>query len=339
VYQFTPDEIDQRRAHHQAVKQGADDVGVKRIGNLGEIAFEQFCREYLPTEMWEWENEDAIRRCNSESFSGHDFRVFDYEVDVKTSRDVSAFLPESLVEADSEDDIIVMAWHRDNEDSLILLGWEHVKTLQSKVETEEQFSGESPAKLEHLATRPMNDLQDLGPNTANMNQKPENPFQPGDRVRKREDADASVGVVIEVLPPETQVELYGQELDGEAVRVAFPDSLDEGPGDWRDISPALLSSYCDDQDISLYTYKHENLQFAENPFTVGDYVIKSSHDDPNLAVVVSTDREKETVTVVYEGPRGDEITPEHLAAHCEDEDLSTYEYPHEDVEFADTETY
>ena len=332
MYQFCPDEVDQNRAHHQAVKQGADDVDVKRIGNLGEIAFEQFCREYLPAEMWEWENEEAMRRCNPESFSGHDFEVFGYEVDVKTSRDVSSFLPETLVENDSDDDIIVMAWHRDNEDSLILLGWERVETLKSKVETEERFSGNSPEKLEHLATRPMNDLQDLGPNTANMNQTPENPFQPGDRVQKRDDEDASVGVVIEVLPPETQVELYGQELDGEAVRVAFPSSLDEGPGDWRDISSALLSSYCDDQDINLYTYKHENLKFAENPYTVGDYVIKSSHDDPNLAVVVDVDGYD--VSVVYGGPRGDEVEPVNLSDHCQKEGLSQYEYTENELQFA-----
>jgi len=81
MYRFTPDEIDHERAHHQAVIQGADDLDVKRIGNLGELAFEQFCREYLPVEMWDWENEEAIRRCNSESFSGHDFEVFGYTVD------------------------------------------------------------------------------------------------------------------------------------------------------------------------------------------------------------------------------------------------------------------
>ncbi|MFC6976481.1 hypothetical protein ACFQL1_20510 [Halomicroarcula sp. GCM10025709] len=298
MYEFTPDEIDRQRAHHQAVKQDADDVSVKRIGNLGEIAFEQFCREYLPAEMWEWKNEDAIRRCNPESFAGHDFEVFGYEVDVKTSRDVAAFHPETLIENDSEDDIVVMVWHRDNEDSLILLGWERIETLESKVETEQQFSGNSPAKLEHLAAQSMNELRDLGPNTANMNQKPENPFQPGDRVEKRGEEDSSVGVVVEVLPPETQIELYGQELDGEGVRVAFPSSLDEGPGDWRDISPALLSSYCDDQDIDLYTYKHENLQYAENPFTVGDYVIKSSHNEPDPATIVEVSNNH--VKVIYE---------------------------------------
>jgi len=334
VYQFTPDEIDKQRAHHQAVKQDAEDVAVKRIGNLGEIAFEQFCREYLPAEMWEWNNEAAIRRCNPESFAGHDFEIFGYEVDVKTSRDVSAFLPESLVEADSEDDIIVMIWHRDNEDSLILLGWERVETLQSKVATEQEFSGDSPAKLDHLATRSMNELQDLGPNTANMNQTPENPYRPGDRVQKRTD-DSSLGVVIEVLPPETQIEVYGQELDGEAVRVAFPSALDQGPGDWRDIPAALLSSYCDDQDIDLYTYKHDSLTFAENPYTVGDYVIKSSHDDPNMAVVVDIDDDSDQITVVYEGPRGDEVPPKELSDHCAAHDLSTYEYAHTELEFAD----
>ncbi|MFB6150359.1 MAG: hypothetical protein ABEJ40_00995 [Haloarculaceae archaeon] len=332
MYQFTPDEIDRTRADYQAERQGDGDVDAKRVGNLGELAFEQFCREYLPTEMWEWENEDAIRRCNPESYCGHDFLVFDYEVDVKTSRDISAFLPEELVENDSDDDIIVMAWHRDKEDSLILLGWERVETLESKVRTQAEFSGDEPEKLKHLATRPMNDLQDLGPNTANMNQKPENPFSPGDRVEKRGEADPSVGVVVEVLPPETKIELYGQELDGEAVRVAFPSSLDEGPANWREFHDALLSSYCDDQDVSLYTYKHENLKFAENPYTVGDYVIKSSHDDPDTAVVVECGEE---VTVTFESHLGNEVAPASLGEHCENEGIPTYSYSHTELEFAD----
>jgi len=334
MYQFTPDEIDRRRAHHQAVKQGADDVSMKRIGNLGEIAFEQFCREYLPTEMWEWMNEDAIRRCNPESFSRHDFEVFGYEVDVKTSRDVSAFLPSRLVENDSDDEIVVMAWHRDDEDSLTLLGWEWVETLITKVETQAEYSGKEPAKLKHIAMQPMNGLNDLGPNTAFMNQKPENPFSPGNRVVKRGDDDASVAVVVEVLPPETQVELYGQELDGEAVRVAYPSSLDEGPGDWRTIDDALLSSYCDDQDIKLYTYKHENLQFAENPFTSGDYVIKSSHDDPDTAVVVEVDDRNGRVSVSFESRLIEgEISPGELSRYCEENSISTYSYSCEQLEF------
>lgn len=132
----------------------------------------------------------------------------------------------------------------------------------SKVETEEQYSGEEPEKLDHLAMRPMNELLDLGPNTAHMNQTPENPFSPRDRVTRKGDEDSSEAVVVEILSPESQIELYGQEFDGEAVRVAFPSSLDEGPGDWKEIHPALWSSYCDDQDIKLYTYKHSNPKFA-----------------------------------------------------------------------------
>ncbi|AWB26916.1 hypothetical protein HARCEL1_03915 [Halococcoides cellulosivorans] len=263
MYEFSPDEIDRTRADYQA-KQHESDKRVKRVGNLGELAFEQFCREYLPTEMWEWANEDAIRRCNEENYTSHDFRVFGYDIDVKTSRDVSAFRPQTLVEGDTDDDIIVMAWHRDKEDSLILIGWEFVRTLVSKVETQEEYSGDEPDKLRHIPTRPMNDLNDLGPNTAFLNQKPSNPFEPGDRVQKAGDSDASEAIVVEVLPPETQVELYGQEINGEAVRVAFPSSFDDTPMALENIPAALLASYCDDQDIRVYTYKHENLEFAES---------------------------------------------------------------------------
>jgi len=258
VYQYTPDKIDKRRAHHQAVKQGADDVDKKRIGNLGEFAFEQFCREFLPAELWEWENETAMRKCNPESFAGHDFEVFGYEIDIKTSRDVSAFLPERLVKLDSDDDIIVMVWHRDNEDSLILLGWERVNTLSSKIRTENEFSGEAPDKLDHLATRGMNELAGLGPNTANMSQKPEHEFEPGDKVRPDKKANSSGGIVVEVLPPDSM-----DSYKGEPVNVAFKNSLEQGPGDWKDIDAALLASYCDDQNIRCYTYSHYNLEFAE----------------------------------------------------------------------------
>ncbi|WP_350355492.1 hypothetical protein [Halorarius litoreus] len=334
MYRYTPDEVDRQRANHQAVKQGGGDVDVKRIGNLGELAFEQFCREYLPVEMWEWKNDEAMRYCNTESFSSYDFEVFGYEVDVKTSRDVSAFLPATILDNDPDDEIVVMVWHRDNEDSLILLGWERIETLKSKVASQEQYSGEEPEKLDHLAARPMNELMDLGPNTAFMNQKPENPFSPGDRVIKSGDDDASVAVVVDLLPPEKNVGVYGQQMDGEAVRVAFPSSLDAGPGDWRDIHPALYASYCHDQDIKLYDYKHTNLEFASNPYVPGDLVIKKSHDDPDEAIVVERISDNE-VSVVYLGQLDDsKIYPAELLDYCESNGVSTYSYESEDVVFA-----
>jgi len=265
MYTFEPDDIDTQRAAHQALLQGCEgeEQKQKRIGNLGEIAFERFCREYLPVEMWTWKNEEAIRRCNPESFSSYDFEVFGYEVDVKTSRDISAFKPQALVEADSDDDIIVMVWHRDNEDELILVGWEWVKSLITKVEMDEEYTGDTPAKLEPISMNQMNELIDLGPNTAHLNQIPENPFTPGDRVEKIEDHRGDPAVVIEVLPPETEASIYGNTMTEEGVNVAFQPHLDKGPGDWKTIDAGKLASYCDDQNIRMYTYKHSNLKFAE----------------------------------------------------------------------------
>ncbi|MFP4632141.1 MAG: hypothetical protein ACLFMT_01730 [Halobacteriales archaeon] len=334
MYIYSPDEIDRQRAHHQALIQGADDLDAKRVGNLGELAFEQFCREYLPVEMWEWKNEESIRRCNPDSYTGYDFEVFGYEIDVKTSRDVSAFQPEKVLENDADDDIVVMAWHRDREDALILLGWERVETLESKARTQELYSGEEPEKLAHLSARPMNEIQDLGPNTAHMNQKPQNPFRPGERVVKAEDEDPSVAVVVEVLPPEKEVNLYGNTMDGEAVSVAFPNMLDDGPGDWREIHPAKLASYCDDQEIKLYTYKHTNLEYADSPLVPGDYVIKPDYEDPDLARVVDVetnlgDAEAEIAFIKHledavDDPRG--LEPQRLESICEDAGVRTYSY-------------
>lgn len=125
---------------------------------------------------------------------------------------------------------------------------------------------------------------------------------------------------------------------GEAVRVAFPSTLDSGPGDWRDIDSALLSSYCDDQDIKLYNYKHTNLEFATNPFTPGDRVVKSSHDEPDVAVVIDGGEGPAdgSVTVVYSGQLGEkEIPPVDLASHCEEHQIKQYSYSQADVDWAE----
>ena len=340
MYRYRPDEIDRERAHHQALKQvtetGTGDVDVKRIGNLGELAFETFCREYLPVEMWHWENDEAMRFCNPESFASHDFEIFGYTVDVKTSRDVSAFLPRSLNEADPDDDIIIMAWHRDNEDALMLLGWVRTRTLASKVMTEAEYEGDSPSKLDHLSIRPMNELIDLGPNTAHMNQRPSSPFVPGDRVIKTGEDDPSVGVVIDVLPPEHEANIMGQTMEGEAIQVTFPSRLDAGPGDWRTIHPAKLASYCDDQDIRLYTYKHTNLDVAPNPYVAGDRVIKTSHDDPDVAIVIG--QNNGDVRVAYEGQLENEtVSPDELPEYCDSNSLSLYSYAADELAFVGVE--
>lgn len=338
MYRYTPDEIDRHRAEQQADRHGGDDVAAKRIGNLGELAFEQFCREYLPVELWTWTNADAIRYGTQDSFLGHDFEVFGYEVDVKTSRDISAFLPEALLDADPNDDVVVMVWHRDNEDSLMLLGWERVETLASKAESQERYSGDTTAKLDHLAVRPMNELIALGPNTAYLNQTPENPFTPGDRVVRADDIDPAVAVVVEAFPPEAEVKVYGSTIDGETVEVAYPSALDGGPSDWRELPPGLLAAYCRDHDIPLWDFKHTNLEYASNPFVPGDHVVKTSHDDPDVAVVVASGGNGggEVLEVVYLGQfEGGVAPPGELLAVVTAEGLKRYSYSPDELAPAD----
>jgi len=57
---------------------------------------------------------------------------------------VSAFLPRKILDNDPDDDIIVMAWHRDDEDALMLLGWTRVDTLKSKVEADDSYAADNP---------------------------------------------------------------------------------------------------------------------------------------------------------------------------------------------------
>jgi hypothetical protein len=249
MYRYTPDEIDRVRASHQAEWNNDSNIDEKRVGNLGEMAFETFLRQYVPTEMWEWMNADALRNCNPESYEPYDFDVFGYAVDVKTSRDVSAFRPSNLLAIDDTDDIIVMVWHRDNEDALILLGWERIETLRSKVETE--YEGKTLEQLDHLPARSMTQLLDLGPSTAQMNQRIECDFAIGDRVQPADDDDPTVGVVVDLLP--TDLTSFG------SVVVAFEPDLTDGPGDWEDLHPAKLASYTDDQSIRTWNYSQDRL--------------------------------------------------------------------------------
>ncbi len=50
----------------------------------------------------------------------------------------------------------------------------------------------------------MNQLLELGPSTAQMDQRPKNPFSPGDRVQKR-DGTGDEAIVIERVPPENLI--------------------------------------------------------------------------------------------------------------------------------------
>lgn len=152
---------------------------------------------------------------------------------------------------------------------------------------------------------------------------------------KSSDSEPSVGIVVEVLPPEQNTGAFGHEMDGEAVRVAFPSSLDEGPGAWRDYHPAILASYCDDQDIKLWTYEHENLAFAENPYVPGDEVIKTSHSDPDTAVVIESPDGSDEVTVAFFADYEEiDLLPTGLVDYCGENGIKCYTYEHPEIEFS-----
>ena len=124
-------------------------------------------------------------------------------------------------------------------------------------------------------------------------------------------------------------------MDGEAVRVAFPSSLDEGPGAWRDYHPAILASYCDDQDVKLWTYKHENLEFAKNPFVRGDLVVKTSHNDPDTAVVVeSSDGSDDVMVAFLDNSEEIDVLPSELIDYCKENGTKCYTYAYSEVEFS-----
>ncbi len=68
--------------------------------------------------------------------------MFGYEIDVKTSRDVSAFRPSKLLDQNPDDEIIVMVWHRDNKD-----GTWTARDLEIEVSAQVETQDEA---LEHL---------------------------------------------------------------------------------------------------------------------------------------------------------------------------------------------
>lgn len=130
--------------------------------------------------------------------------------------------------------------------------------------------------------------------------------------------------------------VFGQIQDAPwRVRVAFSSTFDKGPADWREYHPGILASYCVDTDIKLWTYKHENLEFAGNPYVPGDRVIKTSHSDPNTAVVVECgDDDENPVTVAYLGDFDDEgVWPSKLAEHCEENGIKCYTYSADELAF------
>ena len=70
---------------------------------------------------------------------------------------------------------------------------------------------------------------------------------------------------------------------------------------------------------------------------VGDKVIKTSHNDPNTAVVVegSEERSDDNVTVASLGDfEAEDVSPGELAKHCEENGIKCYTYEYSELAFS-----
>jgi hypothetical protein len=109
VYQFQPD-CDSgvyALAKRHAESYESDDIEDKVKGNLGEIAFHEFCRYTLSPEKWHWHNGQAIRRGERE-YNKHDFTVLGKTVDIKARSSLDQLF--SIEAGDTNSDVVVFAW-------------------------------------------------------------------------------------------------------------------------------------------------------------------------------------------------------------------------------------
>lgn len=96
-------------------------------------------------------------------------------------------------------------------------------------------------------------------------------------------------------------------------------------------------SYCDDQGIKLYTYKHTNLDFAANPYVPGDRIVKSGHD-PDVAVVVECGANgDDAFDGVFSGQlENGEVPPGKLTSYCEEQELKRYSYDCSEIDYVES---
>jgi hypothetical protein len=69
----------------------------------------------------------------------------------------------------------------------------------------------------------------------------------------------------------------------------------------------------------------------------GDRVIKTSHSDPNTAVVVegSEERGDDNVTVAFlRDFEAEDVSPRELATHCEESGIKCYTYEYSELDFS-----
>ena len=198
-YKFT--DVDLQRARTQAEAHGKHCI--PRIkGNLGEIAFHRFCRNFIPLDHWRWLNGEAIRRGISE-YNDYDFEVFDEKLDVKVRSNLVEFTPGVLLDdrrgSIDEDDILVMVWLDGKEeikkvDEAVIIGWSRVKQIEYVYTNGDYRFDGTAGTFEYLPTRPLMELIQLNPGLSQDRDRTIAEFELGECVVDTKTGDEAIVV-------------------------------------------------------------------------------------------------------------------------------------------------
>lgn len=103
-YPFSDDEEERAWAQADAHADINDADGTKKfIGNLGELAVEQYLSEYSTSDRWNYRNKAAMER-HTEEYEPIDFEIGrdNLALDVKTTTDIRKFDPVSMYRNEDE---------------------------------------------------------------------------------------------------------------------------------------------------------------------------------------------------------------------------------------------
>lgn len=165
-YRFT--DTDDYRARRQAEEQAKlrhsdpkerDEYEQNRfIGNLGELAFANFCHQALPSDAWSWIHGECFHSYPATEYDEYDFDVHDRRVEVKTSCRSSTWIRSEAIDSVSGSpsaDIYVWVRLIGEQDTAMVLGW----TWRSEVDRARGTAREGtselgpPGEFEHFRLR------------------------------------------------------------------------------------------------------------------------------------------------------------------------------------------
>lgn len=156
-YRFSDAENQIAREQAKAQADESDQVEVykKTVGNLGEIAFNCFCEDYLPEDLCEWENDESMSRGIPE-YSDFDFEVAKTKVDIKATSHLKNLNPKVWLMKHGlagESGVYVFVFLTEDREEAAILGWAHYRDLTDTARTHTDRT-----EFRHFHLRDMHEL-------------------------------------------------------------------------------------------------------------------------------------------------------------------------------------